>query len=339
VYNGLEFFLMSRTPQTSSSLKRIKKHSWSRLGLVLLILSASTWAMSCSETSTSLPAAPTPPSTPPPTVTAVSISGNLTLTGVGETSQLTGTAALSDNTTKDVTSDGRWQWGDARVVTISPSGLLTVVGFGSSWITFTYQQRSSGKTVTATLPGTFVIAGRVREPGAGPLSGVGIVDTMSGRSTTSDSDGQFFVAELPRLQAHFRAAKEGYEPAEVGATQTNVDLPLQRVVRLTAGETVKPASLAPNDLSYTVGGSRCAPCRLIRVVVLQPGTVQVKVTWTVQASRLSLFAEGQVVAGGTGELTADVPISAPREVLMYLGAAPPNTVPGHTSFTFETSVR
>ncbi len=123
------------------------------------------------------------------------------------------------------------------------------------------------------------------------------------------------------------------------ATQTNVDLPLQRVVRLNAGETATPAALAPNDLSYTVGGNRCNPCRLIRVVVLQAGTVHVRVTWTVTGSSLSLFAEGQVVAGGTRELTADVPVNAPREVLMYLGAAPPNTVSGHTTFTFETSMR
>jgi hypothetical protein len=193
--------------------------------------------------------------------------------------------------------------------------------------------------VTATPPGTFVLAGRVREPGAGGLASVRVVDTTSGRSATTNSDGNFSLAELPSLQAHFTAEKDGYEPAEVDATQTNVDLPLQHVVRLTAGETAKPPALAPNDLSYTVGSNSCNPCRLIRVVVLQAGTVHVHVTWTVTASKLSLFAEGQVVAGETRELTADVPINAPREVVMYLGAAPPNAVPDHTPFTFETSMR
>ncbi|MCA1650102.1 MAG: hypothetical protein LC753_07400 [Acidobacteria bacterium] len=161
---------------------------------------------------------------------------------------------------------------------------------------------------------------------------------MSGRSATTDSDGLFSLAELPRLQAHFKVQKEGYEPIEVAATQTNIDLPLQRIVRLTAGETVTPPALAPNDLSYTVGGTRCSPCRLIRVVVPQPGTVQVHVMWT-NTSTLSLLVERQVVAGATRELTAEVPINAPREVLMYLGAVSPNSVSGHTTFTFETSVR
>jgi hypothetical protein len=305
---------------------------------VLLVLLASTWTSCERRQSTPSPLAPTPttPPTPSPTVTRVSISGNLSLTRIGETSQLTATATLSDNTTKDVTSAATWQWGDARVVTVSPSGLLTIVGFGATWISASYQSRGAGATVTATLSGTFVIAGRVREPAAGGVADVRVVDTMSGRSATTDSDGEFSLAELPRLQAHLKVEKEGYEPAELDATQANVDLPIQHVVRLTAGETVKPSALAPFDLSYNVGTSSCSPCRLIRVVVLQAGTLHVRVTWTVTASKLSLFAEGQVVAGGTGELTADVPINAAREVLMYLGAT---ALSGHTLFTFETSMR
>lgn len=318
------------------------RFSRSRLGIALLVLLASTWTGCGRRQSTSL-VAPTPtPATPPapsPTVTRVSIGGNLSLTRIGETTQLTATATLSDNTTKDVTSVATWQWGDARVATVSPTGLVTIVGFGATWISASYQSRGAGATVTATLSGTFVIAGRVREPAAGGIAGVRVVDTMSGRSATTDSDGEFSLAELPRLQAHLKVEKEGYEPAELEATEANVDLPIQRVVRLTAGETVKPSALAPFDLSYNVGTSICSPCRLIRVAVLQAGTLHVHVTWTVTASRLNLFAEGQVVAGGTGELTADVPINAAREVLVYLGAVPPVAVPGHTLFTFETSMR
>jgi len=322
---------MGRTPQ-ASSIKTIR-YSRSRLGVVLLILLAPTWTNCGGEKPT-----PTTP-TPSATATRVSISGNLTLTGVGETSQLTGTATLSDNTTRDVTSSGRWQLGDTRVVTISASGLLTVVGFGATWINFTYQSRSAAGTVTATLPGTFVIAGRVREPGAGGLANVRVVDTITGRSATTDSDGVFSLAELPRLQAHLKVEKEGYETAEVEATQPVVDLPLQRVVRVIAGETVRPAPLAPNDLSYTVGSNRCSPCRLIRVVVPQAGTLHMRVTWTGTAAKFSLFGEGQVVTGQTNELTADVPVSTPGEVLMYLGAVLPNGYSDHTPFVFETSLR
>jgi hypothetical protein len=78
---------------------------------------------------------------------------------------------------------------------------------------------------------------------------------------------------------------------------------------------------------------------VIHVFVPQAGTVHIQVTWTVAASQLSLFAEGQVVKGTARELTADVPINASREVLMYLGAEPPNAVGTHTPFTFATSLR
>ncbi len=332
---------MGRTPRVASAPNGIKaiRYSRSRLGVVLLILLASTWTSCGGDKSTPTPTTPTSPSTPSPTVTGLSITGNLTLTAVGETSQLMATASLSDNTTKDVTTSGRWQWGDSRVITISSGGLVTVVGFGATWISFVYQTRGATGNVMATLPGTFAIGGRVREPGVGNLPNVTVVDTISGRSATTGSDGEFSIAELPRLPAHIKVEKEGYEPAEVDATQGYVDLPIQRVVRLVAGETVRPADLAPNDLSYTVGGNSCSPCRLIRVVVSQAGTVHVRVTWTPAASKLTLFVEGQVVPGLADGLIADVPINGPREVLMYLGTVPPIALPGHMPFTFETSLR
>jgi hypothetical protein len=280
----------------------------------------------------------TPTSTPAPTVTQISMSGNVTLTRVGETTQLTAVATLSDNTTKDVTSDSRWQGGDMRVVTLSPTGLLTVVGFGATYVSVMYQSRGTGTRVTATPAGTFVMVGRVREPGAGGLANVRLVDTISGRSATTDSSGQFSMAELPRLQAHFKAEKEGYETGEMDVTGPDVDLPLQRVVRFVAGETAKPAPLAPNDLSYNVGGNRCNDCRLIRVVVPRAGMLNMHATWT-GASKLTLFAEGQVVTADARELTADVALNAAREIVVYLGAAPPNAVSGHTPFTLETSLR
>jgi len=275
-------------------------------GIVLLVLTQG--LIGCGSNGPASPTSTiTPTTTAGATVTRVAITGNVTLARIGETTQLTATATLSDNTTKDVTSDGNWYRGDPRIVTISASGLVTVAGFGSTWISFTYQSRGAGTTVTATLPGTFVIAGRVREPGAGGFANLLVVDTLSGRSATTDSDGFFSLAELPRVQAHFKIEKEGYEPVEKDATATNVDLPLQRVVRLTVGETAQPDALAPNDLSYTVDGRSCQPCRLIRVVVPQAGTVHVHVTWTLTSANLGLFVDGQVVAGATRELTADVP--------------------------------
>jgi hypothetical protein len=58
-----------------------------------------------SPTQPSPPATPSPP--PPPSVVGVTITGNTNLSAVGETSQLTLTASLSDATTKDVTSEAQ----------------------------------------------------------------------------------------------------------------------------------------------------------------------------------------------------------------------------------------
>ncbi|HXG54227.1 MAG TPA: hypothetical protein VNJ03_02515, partial [Vicinamibacterales bacterium] len=102
---------------------------------LLLVLGACDGGRAPSPPTT--PPAPTTPTAPPPALTGLSISGNLTLMAIGETSQLTATASFSDNTTKDVTAGGNWRTGDATVVTVNPGGLLTVVGFGVSDVSFT----------------------------------------------------------------------------------------------------------------------------------------------------------------------------------------------------------
>ncbi|HXG68996.1 MAG TPA: hypothetical protein VNJ04_00095 [Gemmatimonadaceae bacterium] len=309
---------------------------------MLLLLLSPTWT-GCSGETPPIPTGPPPPTAPLPRPTALSISGNLTLTSIGETSQLTVTGSFIDNTTKDVTAVGIWRTEDARVVTVSAGGLLKVVGFGVSSVSFNLSFQSpfgvgtlgTGGTVTATPPGTVAIKGRVSEPGAGGLASTLIVDTLSGRAATTDSNGAFSLAELPRVP-FFKVEKDGYEPIAVSAPGSYVDLRIQRIVRLIAGETVKPAALAPSDLSYTVGSNRCSPCRLIRVVVTQPGTLHVRVT---SERRLRLFAEGQVVTGEPTELIADVPINTRREVIMYLGLVESPGSGVKTAFTFETSMR
>jgi hypothetical protein len=289
------------------------------------------------------PTTPTPTVTVPPTPTPlpvrIAVTGNTTLTSIGQTSQLTATATLTDNSTKDVTSDARWTATDNRIVTVS-SGLLTVLSFGTTYITANLSNRSSSVAVTATPAGTFVIGGRVREPGAGGIPNARVVDTLSGRSGVTDNDGLFSIAELPRLQAHLKTEVTGYEPAEVDTTLPNADLPIQHVVRLTAGDTVKPPVLAPNDLSYRSGNDRCDDCHMIRVVVPQAGTLHVRFFWTSAVPPLTLYAEGTVAnSGTTREVSADLPVNAPREVLLYFGIAPPGSMTTHLAFTIETSMR
>jgi hypothetical protein len=271
----------------------------------------------------------------------VAISGNVSLTRVGETSQLTATATFSDGSTKDVSSEPsvRWTSNDPAVLTVSPSGLLTVVVFGSTGVSVTYQNRAAGQNVTATPPGTFVVAGWVREPGQSGVPVVRVTDTASGRTTQTNQGGSYSVAQLPAAQVHLRFEKDGYEPVEYDAKPTDSEVAIQGVIRLTAGDSMTPLQMAPHDLSYTVGADRCYPCRLVRVIVPSPGTLHVKVTWNIATVIWNLWTGGQFFAGAPREALADLAVKTPGEIVMYVGTRSATGAAGtYTSFTIATSM-
>jgi hypothetical protein len=298
---------------------------------VLLVMSLAPMWSGCHKSPTT-PTSLTTATPVAPTVTRVDFTGNVTLTTVGSTSQLTATAMFSDGTVKDVTSDANTKWFSTNpsAITVSSSGLLTVVALGISNVAVTYGPvdattgrfpTSSYKAVTATPPGTFVIAGWVREPGASGVPGVRVTDTASGRVVQTNPNGNYSVAQLPAAQGHLKFDKDGYEPVELDATPSNSEVAIQRIIRLAAGDTVTPLQLAPHDLSYLVGTDHCYPCRLVRVTVPIAGTLHVRVTWTEgrATSTLNLWAGGQIFTGASRELLADVPVKA-GEVIMYLGS-------------------
>ena len=261
---------------------------------------------------------PAPP--PAPVLVSVALTGNVLLSAIGETSQLTLTASLSDGTTKDVTRDGRWTLADSRVATVSADGLLTVVGLGRTFVSVSYANKNAGTSVTATPPGTFVVSGRVREPGQGGVADAAVTDRATGRSASANQDGVFSLAALPVAQVRVSVARDGYEPRELDASSASeLDAPIQRVIRMTAGDAVEPMPLAPNDLSYEVDGSRCQPCRLIRIAVPTTGDMQMVLTWQTPP-RLTLFAEGMRLTGDGGHAEGVLTISTPKELVVYVGA-------------------
>jgi hypothetical protein len=283
------------------------------------------------------PTAPAP--APAPSVTSLTVAGLMVLTDFGQTTQLKATATLADGTTQDVTTSARWSISNSAFGMTAP-GQFQVLAFGVTPFFATYMSRSANGFLTATPPGTFAVYGGVREPGAGTIPGVRVTEITSGRSTLSS--GQFTLGALPSSQVRLVAEKDTYESPVVLATATSpnvsIDIPMQRFVQLTAGETVTPHVLAPHDLSYLVGTLRCDDCRLMHVIVPVPGRLHIHITWTPRV-RLTLFAEGRVLADGDNELTADVPVSTPGEVLIYLGVTPPNSVTSHTTFKVETSMQ
>jgi len=260
------------------------------------------------------------PAAVPPRLASLAIGGQNSLMGVGDTAQLTVLATWSDGTMRDVTADVSWTSRDPSVVTITPRGLATAIGFGVATIEVEYQSSRTGFPIGVTPPGTFVVKGDVREPGQGALAGVRVSEVVSGRSTVTDQLGQYVLAAL--ASNHLRFDKEGYEPGTLDiAPDFTGYMRMQRIVHITAGETVTVPDLTLMDMSYDVGADRCSPCRLIRITAPRAGTMRFELAWEPNLrSELHLWAGGQHFTGNLNEqsLAAEARVTA-GENLVHVG--------------------
>src|SRR5579872_594946 len=116
----------------------------------------------------------------------VNITGTERLTAVGQTTQLTATATMPDGSRKDVTSIAQWSTqpcfgqgnpcGSTDVATVSPTGLVSAVGFGRATIQVKFSPplgstMGSGITITVLPGGSYILSGRVTEAGTFALAG------------------------------------------------------------------------------------------------------------------------------------------------------------------------
>jgi hypothetical protein len=239
-----------------------------------------------------------------------------------------------------VTLESEWQAADSSVITVSSTGLVTVVGFGSSRVLASFESRVSGaRQISAWPPGRFAVSGRVREPGQGGLSNVRVHDQSTGLSTTTGRDGGFFLGGIAGPDITFESG--GFETARhrVGPNDV-VDVAMQRILRITAGDMVGGLQLAPHDVSYDAAGDRCYPCRLVRILTAAPGRLRLRLTWSDARVRLNIWAGGQRFPGTHPELIVEVPASE-REVVVYFGMLLPPESGGYTdyvSFKLETAI-
>jgi hypothetical protein len=288
--------------------------------------------------------AATPVSSNPPQLLRLTVAGNTSLTTIGQTSQLTVAATFSDGAVKDVSGDTSWVSSDASVMTVSPTGVVTVVRLGTTVISARYQNQAGTLSVTATPPGTFVIEGRVAEPGEGGVADLRVTDSGSSLSTQTGQDGRYYLAPLSRSQAHLRFEKDGYEPAELDAVAgLSANGSVQQIIRLVAGETVTARRLAPSDLTYVVGaGVRCNSCRLVRVVMRASGTLHVRLTWPDDcAVTLGMWIGAQHIVGlGSGSAGVDADVAAGAgEMIFYVDRVSPSTTVCHVPFVVATSLK
>jgi Bacterial Ig-like domain (group 2) len=117
-------------------LLRVNAHRFA--GVVVFAVAVS----GCGEKS---PSAPTNTPPPTPTVTGLSIGGNVERLRTRQTQALTATVTLSNGTTQAATSPG-WSSSNATVASVSDGGVVTANNQGSATISVTSQGQ------TATVP-------------------------------------------------------------------------------------------------------------------------------------------------------------------------------------------
>lgn len=289
--------------------------------------------MSCGEG----PAAPTVLH-PLPGLTSLTLTGNTSLTHIGDSSKLTATGHFTDGSAKDVSADMLWFTEIPGVVTISRDGLVSAVALGATSVFVTRQPVFQTVILSVTPPGTLAVGGWTSEPGGEPLAGVLVNETGSGISVVTelsgDDQGAFAIGGL--TNGHLTLTKESFEDARFDVTTSGlIGVLLQRVVRTAVGGTLS-GRLEPHDMDYAVTpDAHCRPCKLIRVTASAPGVLHLKLTWTDAASMLNMWIDGRVYSGtANDELLADVPVGS-GELVVYIGKAATDLVGSAVPFTFS----
>lgn len=104
------------------------------------------------EKSVSVPVTITDETTTPvdPELTSISVSPESLALQVGKDGQLTVTAAYSDNSKKEVTSDADYSVGDSGIATVSDTGKVTAVGVGETTVVVSYEGKTYEVSVKVT---------------------------------------------------------------------------------------------------------------------------------------------------------------------------------------------
>jgi hypothetical protein len=139
------------------------------------------------------PNRPTPPTqTGPPVILSLVITGPDSVPP-GTTAQYTAIALQSDQSSRNVTNEAAWRTSDASVLTISStSGLASAHDRGETSVTASLGERSAVKTpVIVVPPGTFRLAGIVRESGVPVFDARVEVTSGTGQGLTATSAGTY----------------------------------------------------------------------------------------------------------------------------------------------------
>ena len=172
---------------------------------------------------------PSAPSASSTTARAISIAGTHGLRQPGDAVQLTATATLRDGTAKDVTGEATWATPPPMtVLMISPTGLATVLTYGTAEVVAGYAGAIQSVRVRVAPEGASLITGTVASASRSiDRATVEIASAMGVYRTLTDFSGTFVLPGAG--PATIQVSKLGYETATRDLTldsdtQLTVDL-------------------------------------------------------------------------------------------------------------------
>ena len=166
-----------------------------------------------------------------PTLQSVTITPSRPMVSIGGTTQLKATAAFSDGSVKDITSEVAWQSSDPRTITTSAAGVLSGLATGPAAISGSYQGIQASASATSSI-GDVNWSGPIVITEAGTYSG-------NWQSTDSKTPAVTVATTAPVVieNAHIRSVAGLIKTSVAGA-----DLTVRNSVALALNPAVKGQS-------------------------------------------------------------------------------------------------
>jgi len=231
--------------------------AWTIVGLFAIVLGQG----ACGSSGSSSPTAPSStPAVSQSPLASIAVNLETATVNVGGSIVLTVTGTHSDGTTSGV--NAIWGSTDPSIASVSATGTVTGVAVGIVTITATFGGQSATVLVSVlptdtsgTTTSTFTLFGRVTGALAEPLADVtiSILDgEHAGRTTTSDTNGHFSIADLTG-RFNVSATKSGYGEQRFGASQASAvhDVTLYALFVLT-GDVVSQVNTPLSDVTITI---------------------------------------------------------------------------------------
>lgn len=208
---------------------------------------------------------------PPPTLTALQISGSSTSLQTGQTVQLTATGTYSDNSTKDLTSTVIWNSSNKAVVSVT-SGTVSGVAAGTTQISASYNGISSASTtITVSAPAAILTAIQIS---GSTTVGAGASTQLTATGTYSDTTTKDMTSSATWASSQYStAAVQAGSVTGVNAGTATITASLNGVtasttITVSSGNVIQiDPSMAESDIQTKINGGQAGD-----TVSFAPGT-------------------------------------------------------------------